>query len=688
MNANLAGGQIGLKELIEGRVKETKERALHSISALQAIAQELRMKEVATRLGETHKNLAEDTFKIILVGRFKNGKSTLLNALLGKPTHPVDGLPLDQGPMKSHRLPCTATLTRVVYSDTPYVNKWDVNGTHEKWSFQRYLSDSSVKASEEETERFFDQIREFEVGFPAELCRSGITMLDSPGTSDMPKRTAYTINAVRKSDAAIVVFSDAALAGQDEREFVERDVIGSGATQVFYVVNLWEPLDEELKRFSWHRLVKEKAKGDYQESDFQKYNVFFVNARTALRSKLKDDKAGMIDSGLLALEARLGEFLATDRHLTHMERFVEQAKVFGTSITEQVRHRLDALKMDQDRLREALRNTEPRIEAIRVRRGKLQNIFNRYRRLMKSEGRMSFENALRRIRLELPKDLKETKLKSLDGIGNITAAFNSKPAATEAIKHVEEFASGKIKAWAEDGTDPLGLQRSIMPHLKEMLNEVHTEVAEIATEIKRINYAIAASSLILDSKVTVVTVVERVLCGAAGLFIGDFSSIFGAAGGGWASVAGNLAGQLGGFAVLFGLSSLGFAVSPIAIPVMAVVGLVGSMAGAATVIEGRIKDSVVKKVDEKLAKLPEEKLKEVENGLDTEMARIEAEIMKEVDSAIREEEQKLRMLVRDNEQSQEEKATLGKELQRNEGRIGVQLVGLNESLNVAKQVVG
>jgi len=52
-------------------------------------------------------------------------------------------------------------------------HEWAVDGTSEEWSLTRYLDDAIVKDSEEETERFFDQIREFEVGFPSELCQSG-----------------------------------------------------------------------------------------------------------------------------------------------------------------------------------------------------------------------------------------------------------------------------------------------------------------------------------------------------------------------------------------------------------------------------------------------------------------------------------------------------------------------------------
>jgi hypothetical protein len=115
--------------------------------------------------------------------------------------------------------------------------------------------------------------------------------------------------------------------------------------------------------------------------------------------------------------------------------------------------------------------------------------------------------------------------------------------------------------------------------------------------------------------------------------------------------------------------------------------VLGGMVGAAAVIERRIKDTVLKKVEENFANFPEEKLKEVSEGLGKEMARIEAAVMQEVDSAIREEEQKLHLLRKENEKSQEEKARLATQLKEIERRISAELDALSDVLITAKQLV-
>jgi len=643
------------------------------------------MDELATRLDNSHSHLKDDTFSVIVAGRFKNGKSTLLNALLGKPTHPVPGLPAQQGPMKSDDLPCTATLTRVVYADKPFVTKWAVDGTSEEWSLTRYLDDAIVKDSEEETERFFDQIREFEVGFPSELCQSGVIMLDSPGTSDMPKRTAYTAEAVKRSDAAIVVFSDKALAGQDEREFVQKEIIGSGTTRVFTVVNTYNPVTERTKRFTWNRIVTNKSE-TYTEDDLERNDIFFVNAKVAFESKLVDDHAGMECSGLLKLESRLGNFLAYDRHFTHIERFVRQAMGLGGDLNSQISQRLSTLGMDRQRIQSVVTEIEAKLQSIRARRTKLESIFKRYNRLVQSEACMSFEAMLRRSGRTLEEKLKNRKLKSLDGLGNtLGATFNSKPAKRETVKLAEEILCGDIKDWSSSIDDPEGLQQTIMPHISDMLREIEAEVAAIDADIRQIHFEAAGGVGVDPSNVTVVSVKERVLTGIAGLFVGDFSSIIGASGGGWASVAGNVAGQLSAFGVLYGLAALGVAVGPIAIPVILATGLVGGFAGAAAVVENRIKSAVAAKVKEALETNTQAHSEKMGAELDLELKKMETVILDEVSSVIKGEEEKLCSMRRDSVRDEQDKAHLQVQLEETNRKAGSLITELSESLSKAKQ---
>lgn len=242
-------------EIVKGARADALTQADAAMESLSTIASGLRMHETAARLTAARQALATDTFRLVVVGRFKAGKSTLLNALLGKLTHPVPGLPKGKGPLPVNSLPCTAALTIIHYAELTSVAMVRVDGKREPWSLARYLQEGRGRQTEAETEERFRDVQRFELGFPTELGQAGIMLVDSPGLDDVPQRTAITLQALEQCDAALVVYSSPALAGQGERQ-AANEVLASG-TRVFTVINLWAPpADDELTEQEYEEQVR------------------------------------------------------------------------------------------------------------------------------------------------------------------------------------------------------------------------------------------------------------------------------------------------------------------------------------------------------------------------------------------------------------------------------------------------
>ena len=64
------------------------------IAELAQLAEEAGAPEIATDAGALVERLAEGRFYVACVGQFKRGKSTLLNALVGRPLLPVGVVPI------------------------------------------------------------------------------------------------------------------------------------------------------------------------------------------------------------------------------------------------------------------------------------------------------------------------------------------------------------------------------------------------------------------------------------------------------------------------------------------------------------------------------------------------------------------------------------------------------------------
>ena len=93
-----------------GNHRKLQQYLVSSLQDIRHLATSLNSSpQTITPLQEMQQRLEEDVFRIAIVGEFKRGKSTLINALLGQEILPSDVLP------------CSANLNRVTYGLQPKV---------------------------------------------------------------------------------------------------------------------------------------------------------------------------------------------------------------------------------------------------------------------------------------------------------------------------------------------------------------------------------------------------------------------------------------------------------------------------------------------------------------------------------------------------------------------------------------
>ena len=105
----------------------------------------LNMSNYSDSLSKLSEKVNNDTFKIQVVGTFKNGKSTFINALLGSHVLPA------------YSLPCTAVINEVKYGKEPTKPSWalqyydliQIAGTDEESIKQEYRNIFLTKNSKE-----------------------------------------------------------------------------------------------------------------------------------------------------------------------------------------------------------------------------------------------------------------------------------------------------------------------------------------------------------------------------------------------------------------------------------------------------------------------------------------------------------------------------------------------------------
>lgn len=171
--------------------------------------------DLEKRLVLTRKRLSDPAFHVFVIGEFKQGKSSLVNALLNAPICPVDD---DIA---------TAVPTAIRYGDPPsaavlFDSGGDGEAEREPEREQipvdqvaRYVTEASDAAEER-------RIQSVEVSLPRKLLSDGLVIVDTPGVGGLGSaHSAATVGALPMADAVVFVSDASQEFSGPELEFLQ-----------------------------------------------------------------------------------------------------------------------------------------------------------------------------------------------------------------------------------------------------------------------------------------------------------------------------------------------------------------------------------------------------------------------------------------------------------------------------------
>jgi len=162
----------------------------------------------------------EGRFFLAVVGQFKRGKSTLINALLGAPLLPTGVVPV------------TAVITILEYGERVSARVEKREGGEEEIPVEA-IADVVTEERNPGNRRGAVAVI---VRHPASLLRQGIAIVDTPGVGSVFEvSTKATHSFVPKIDAALVVLGADPPISADELDLVER--IASEVPDLLFVLN-------------------------------------------------------------------------------------------------------------------------------------------------------------------------------------------------------------------------------------------------------------------------------------------------------------------------------------------------------------------------------------------------------------------------------------------------------------------
>src|SRR5215813_3435801 len=254
--------------------------------------------QAAEQLKQT---VTRETFKILIIGEFNTGKTTLINALLGAAVLPMKATP------------ATAIINQLRYGETPAARLYFRDQEKEPIDIpinelnEYVLIKSDVSAEEEIRESPFSHA---EICWPLELCKDNkVEIIDSPGLNENKVREKVTLDYLRRVDAVLFVMA-ATRFGPAQTEMATLSMLDeAGHQDLFFVINQWD----QLRRPKDRDEVRGKAMKVLPTLTRRKDGIYFVSAQDALDGRIDGDPKLEEQSGFRSLESSLHTFLANER---------------------------------------------------------------------------------------------------------------------------------------------------------------------------------------------------------------------------------------------------------------------------------------------------------------------------------------------------------------------------------------
>jgi GTP-binding protein EngB required for normal cell division len=235
--------------------------------------------------------LCAQRFNVVVMGQFKRGKSTVINALIGAELLPVGVVPL------------TSVVTVLAHGETVRIEVRFEDGRRETAAPER-LRDFVTETGNPDNAK---GVREVRIAHPSPWLKRGVRVVDTPGIGSVFRHnTDVAYGFLPEADAVVLVLSVDQPIGEAEYEFLRK--IREHAAKVFVLLNKVDLLTaaELAESIDFTRRTVADAMGGGA-------NLFPICARRALAGPREGTDEAFGDDGFSAFSRALETFLRQEK---------------------------------------------------------------------------------------------------------------------------------------------------------------------------------------------------------------------------------------------------------------------------------------------------------------------------------------------------------------------------------------
>lgn len=309
--------------------KQAKREIVARFQQLAELADRVGMITLARDIRTTRiPKLESERFHLVVLGEFNHGKSTFVNALLQSDILPT-GI-----------TPTTASINHVVWAQHPTARVVLTTGE------SKFLDPHQIKEWVTVAGGHASEVAYVELGFPSELVKNHVVLVDTPGVNDLnEQRAEVTYGYVPRADAVVFLLDAGQALKDSEREFLKSRILESARDRLIFVLGKMDMLSSD----------EQAAVLDYVKTGLAKMMpdpvVFPLSAKDW--AKTKDPASGMPE-----LMAYLERFLARDRAQVILDNAAADATRTAAYLENNLGVRMRAYDLDLVQL-------EQRISAVR-----------------------------------------------------------------------------------------------------------------------------------------------------------------------------------------------------------------------------------------------------------------------------------------------------------------------------------
>ena len=265
-------------------LKEDLEGELCRLAALPEVME--------PRLTQLLDKLRENRFNLVVLGAFKRGKSTLINALMGEAVLPTSIIPL------------TSVVTILGYGERLEIRVHFQNGQRTVITREELAAYITEKGNPKNQKK----VREVEIAYPSDYLRDGVRIIDTPGVGSIySHNTEVAYNYLPQVDAAVFVITVDPPLSAAEEDFLKD--IREYAHKLFFVLNKIDYV-AEAERQEALDFTAEVLRGNLAG---QRLMIFPLSAKLGLEGKANGGSAMLTASLLPQFEDYLRRFLYQEK---------------------------------------------------------------------------------------------------------------------------------------------------------------------------------------------------------------------------------------------------------------------------------------------------------------------------------------------------------------------------------------